>query len=215
LAAVRPQDPTSDGRRRVYASRARQWLLAGGLLAVYLATISFCWQADPDTGQKPLPGDYLPIVIPGSIALLYLVWRALKARVETSDRGVDLVKVVGHDYFPWSDVRAFEVLPSPSRRGYTVRLRQQNETLVIVRNELNFRPLRDLEERRRLARVRAEAFRDELEADRRSRLAAVQASPASASTSPSASASASASVAGPGGDPGPPASSGSAGPASS
>ena len=48
--------------------------------------------------------------------------------------------------------------------------RKKNETLVIVRNEINVRPLRDLEERRRLAHGRALAFREELEADRRSRV---------------------------------------------
>jgi hypothetical protein len=170
LTAVSQSDPTTDGRRRVYASRTRQLLLAGGLLGVYFATISFCWQIDPDTGLKPSPSDYLPIVIPGSIALLYLVWRAMKARIETTDRGIDLIRVVGHEYFDWADVRGFEVLPSPSRRGYTVRLRQQNETLVIVRNELNLRPMRDLAERQRQAHERAVAFRQELDADRRSRL---------------------------------------------
>jgi hypothetical protein len=167
---VSQSDPITDGHRQVYSSRTRQWLLAGGLLAVYLATVSFCWQVDPDTGMKPLPSDYLPIVIPGSIAILYLVWRAMKARIETTDRGIDLIRVVGHEYFPWSAIRDFEVLPSPSRRGYTVRLRQHNETLVIVRNEINLRPLRDLPERQRLAHVRALAFREVLEADRLSRL---------------------------------------------
>jgi hypothetical protein len=170
LAGVSGDHPTTDGHRRVYSSRVRQLLLAGGLLGVYLATLSFCFQVDPDTGLKPLPSDYLPIVIPGSIALLYLVWRAMKARVETTDRGIDLIRVVGHESFPWSDIRSVEVLPSPSRRGYTVRVRQQNETLVTVRNELNFRPIRNLDERRRLAHTRAVAFRDVLEADRLSRL---------------------------------------------
>jgi hypothetical protein len=159
------------GQLRVYAARSRQLLLAGGLLAVYLATLSLCWQPDPDTGLKPAPGDYLPIVIPGSIAVLYLVWRAMKARIETTDKGINLFRVVGHEWFPWSDVRGFEVLPSPSRRGATVRLRQQNETLVTVRSEISLRPLRGREERRRRAQERAVAFRDVLEADRRARVA--------------------------------------------
>jgi len=167
---VSTSDPGGDASRQVYASRARQWLLSGGLLAVYLATVSFCWQVDPDTGQKPSAGDYLPIVIPGTIALLYLVWRARRARIETTDRGIDLIRVVGHEFFPWSDIRGFEVLPSPSRRGYTVRLRQHNETLVIVRSEVNLRPLRDLPERQRLAHERAIAFCDQLEADRLARV---------------------------------------------
>jgi hypothetical protein len=159
-----------DGSERTYANRRRQLWLAFGLIAVYLSTLSLCFEPDPDTGQKPLPGDYLWVVIPGSIALLYLVWRAMKARVETNARGIDLIRVVGHEFFPWTDIRDFEVLPTPSRRGYSVRLRQQNETLITVRNELNFRPMRDLEERRRLAHVRAMAFWEELETDRLSRM---------------------------------------------
>lgn len=173
-----------DGRLRVYAARSRQLLLAGGLLAVYLATMSLCWQPDPDTGLKPAPGDYLPIVIPGSIVMLYLVWRALKARIETTDDGIDLFRVVGHERFAWSDVRGFEVLPSPSRRGATVRLRQQNETLVTVRSEISLRPFRDRAERRRRAHDRAVALRDVLEADRRGRVAATPTTPAAGPPAP-------------------------------
>ncbi|MGH9126579.1 MAG: hypothetical protein ACRDZ8_17895 [Acidimicrobiales bacterium] len=165
-------DPAApDGHRRVYAARTKQLLLAGSILAIYLCTISLIWEPDPDTGIRPTPGDYLPIVIPGTILVLWLIWRALKARVETSDGGVRLVRVVGKEWFPWSDVRGFELLPSPSKRGATVRLRQQNETLVIVRSEVNLRPPRDRDERRRRATERAVAFRDVLEADRVERMA--------------------------------------------
>jgi len=159
-----------DGERRIYTKRSRQLWLSLGLLAVYLSTLSLCFQPDPDTGQKPLPGDYLWVVVPGSIALLYLVWRAMKARIETSARGIDLIRVVGHEFFPWSAIRDFEVLPTPSRRGYAVRLRQHNETLIPVRNEVFLRPIRDLDERKRLAHEQATAFCAELEADRTSRM---------------------------------------------
>lgn len=159
-------DPTL----RVYAKRARQWLLAFGLLAVYLATLSLVFEPDPDTGQKPLPGDYLWVVIPGSIVLIYLLWRAMKARIETNQRGVDVIRTVGHEYFPWKDIRDFELGPTPTRQGYAVRMRQKNETLVTVRNEINVRPLRDRDEARRLAKIRAEAFLAELEADRLARI---------------------------------------------
>src|SRR5579884_2786701 len=169
LTAMEPV--ASDDHRRVYAARAKQLLLAGSILAIYLATISLIWEPDPDTGIRPAPGDYLPIVIPGTILVLWLLWRALKARIETSDRGIRLIRVVGREWFPWSDVRGFEVLPSPSKRGATVRLRQQNETLVILRSEVNLRPPRDRDERRRRATERAEAFCSVLEADRVERMA--------------------------------------------
>jgi hypothetical protein len=172
-----------EGERRIYSSRKRQLWLSLGLLAVYAATLSLCFEPDPDTGQKPLPGDYLWVVIPGSIALLYLVWRAMKARVETNARGIDLIRVVGHEFFPWSAIRDFEVLPTPSRRGYSVRLRQRNETLIPVRNEIFLRPIRDLDERKRLAHERAAALCTELEADRRSRLGTKPPDPSERSSS--------------------------------
>jgi hypothetical protein len=165
-------ETVSKGELRVYASRRRQWLLAGGLLGVFLATLSLVLEPDPSTGQKPLPGDYLWVVIPGLLVLAVLVWRAFKARVETDTGGVGLYRVVGHDYFPWSDIRGFEVLPTPSRQGFSVRIRRQNETLVTVRNEILIRPVRRRDEARLRARGRAQAFREVLDSDRRSRLSA-------------------------------------------
>ncbi len=162
---------STDGSRRVYGKRSRQWLVAGSLLAVFGATLSLVFEPDPSTGVKPLPGDYLWVVIPGTIVLAVLVWRAFQARVETDTGGVHLFRTVGHEFFPWSDVRGFEVLPTPSRQGASVRIRCQNETLVTVRNEINVRPLRDRDEARRRARLRAAAFGDELAADRRTRTA--------------------------------------------
>jgi hypothetical protein len=180
LAAVNSQDSTTGtalttgttgAGLRIYANRSRQWLVAGSLLAVFGATLSLVFEPDPSTGVKPLPGDYLWVVIPGSIVLMVLVWRAFKARVETDGGGVHLWRTVGHEFFPWSDVRGFEVLPTPSRQGSSVRIRRQNETLVTVRSEINVRPLRDRDQARQRARQRAVAFRDQLAADRKMRIA--------------------------------------------
>lgn len=169
MSAVEGQ-PTVDGHPRVFVSRRRQLLLAGGLLAVFLATVGLVLEPDPETGIKPMPGDYLWVVIPGVIVLLILLRRAMKARVVTDDGGIDVFRVAGHEYVPWSDVRGFEVHPTPGRQGSAVRIRRHSEALETVRNEINIRPLRDRAEARRLARVRAVAFREELEADRLSRL---------------------------------------------
>lgn len=169
MTGVPPTDSPGAGPLRVYRARSHQLLLATGLVGVYLATLSLVFEPDPSTGIKPLPGDYLWVVIPGTILLAWMVWRALKARVETDPGGVDLIRTVGHEFIPWSDVRGIEVLPTPSRQGASVRIRRQNETLVTVRNEISIRPLRDRDEARRTARERAAAFRDQLDADRRSR----------------------------------------------
>jgi hypothetical protein len=155
--------------KQVYATRRRQLLIVASLVGIYVATVSLVFEPDPSTGIKPLPGDYLWVVIPGTIVLAVLIWRAMKARIETSDTGVDLVRVAGHESIPWSDIRGFEVHPTPGRQGFAVRIRRPDETLVTVRSEINVRPLRDRDEARGLARVKAEMLRSQLEGDRRSR----------------------------------------------
>jgi hypothetical protein len=171
LATVTPADRPAESQVRAYSNRSHQRLLAAGLLAVFLSTLSMVFEPDPSTGIKPLPGDYLWVVIPGSILLVVLVWRAFKARLQTDPTGVDLIRTVGHEYFPWKEIRGFEVLPTPSRQGSSVRIRLHNETLVTVRSEISVWPLRDRDQARATARQRALAFRDQLAEDRRSRLA--------------------------------------------
>ena len=163
------------GDVHIYANRRRQWLYVLGIVAVYLSTVGMVFEKDPSTGIKPLPGDYLWVVIPGTIMVAVLVWRARKARIETDDRGVRVVRTVGQEFIPWSDIRGFEVHPTPSQQGSAVLVRRHDETLFTVRSEVNIRPvlpLRDRQEAKLRARGRAQAFRDALEADRRSRLAA-------------------------------------------
>jgi hypothetical protein len=184
--SVTERQPVVDGHQRVYVSRRRQLLLSAGLLGIFLATLSLVLEPDPETGIKPLPGDYLWVVIPGTIVLLVLLWRAAKARIETDGGGIDLFRVAGHEYVPWSDIRGFEVHPTPSRQGAAVRIRRRSEALVTVRSEINVWPLRNRTEARRLARVRAEALREELEADRLSRLASGARPSSSASAAGSA-----------------------------
>ncbi|MDQ6615921.1 MAG: PH domain-containing protein [Actinomycetota bacterium] len=176
-----PADSVSGSDRRVYARRPRQLLIAGSLLGIFLATLSMVLEPDPSTGIKPLPGDYLWVVIPGAIMLAVLVRRAFRARIQTDAGGVELVRVAGHERLPWSDIRGFEVHPTPSRQGFAVRARRHNEALVTLRNEINVRPLRDRDEARRRARERAATFKIQLDADRTSRLPSGRG--ASASTS--------------------------------
>ena len=112
--------PTVDGDRRTYARRRRQWLLATSLVALFLAGSSLIFEQDPETGLKPLPSDYLWVVIPGAILFVVLAWRSLKARVVTDSRKLDIVRVVGHEEVPWRTLRRFEVHPTPGRQGSAV-----------------------------------------------------------------------------------------------
>jgi len=162
-----------DGRR-VYASRRRQLLLSAGMVAIFGTTLSLVFEKDPSTGLKPLPGDYLWVVIPGTILVAALVWRAMKARLVTDRGGVDVVRVVGHEYLPWTRVRQFEVHPTPGRQGAAVVARLEDELLVKVSSQINVRPLRNRAEARRLARAKAETLRNALESDRQERMAAAR-----------------------------------------
>jgi hypothetical protein len=164
------QERSADDRR-VYATRRRRLLIAGSLIAIYGSTVGLIFEKDPSTGIKPLPGDYLWIVIPGTITLAVLIWRAMKVRIETDATGIDLYHVAGHEALPWSEIRSLEVHPTPGRQGFAVRARRPNETLVTLRTEISALPVRDRDEARRRARVTADRLRDELEADRRTRLA--------------------------------------------
>jgi len=156
----------------VYASRRRQMLLAGSLVALFLFSLTLLAEPDPDTGLKPVPGDYLWVVIPAALLIAVLAWRARKAKVVTDDRGVEIVRVVGHEWIPWPPMRRFEVHPTPGKQGFAVLARLDNEVLVKVWTEITIRPLRDREAARQMARAKAEALAVALEADRRARQAA-------------------------------------------
>lgn len=169
-------EPAIDGDRRVYSSRRRQLQLAFGMLGFFLVTASLVFTPDPENGKLLTPSDYLPVVIPGAILVVWLIWRAMKAHVATDAGGIDLVRTVGHEYIPWSNVRSLEVHPTPGRWGFAVMVRRKDEVLLAVRNEINVRPLRDRAEARRTARVKADLFHDQLQADWESRMAGVAAS---------------------------------------
>jgi hypothetical protein len=184
--------PVVDGDRRIYLSRKRRWLIATSLIALLLAGSSLIFEKDPDTGLLPVPSDYLWVVIPGAILIAVLAWRALKVRVVTDRRGLEIVRVVGRERVPWSRLRRFEVHPTPGKQGSVVVARTDQEILVKVSAEVMVRPLRDRDEARRLARLRTDELARNLEEDRLVRQAVLaSASAARASSAQSGSAPAS------------------------
>ena len=164
-----------DGDRRIYLSRKRRWLIATSLIALLLAGSSLIFEKDPDTGLLPVPSDYLWVVIPGAILILVLAWRALKVKVVTDRRGVEIVRVVGRERVPWSRLRRFEVHPTPGKQGSVVLARTSDEVLVKISSEVMIRPMRDRDEARRLARLRTDELAGNLEQDRLMRQAALAA----------------------------------------
>jgi hypothetical protein len=165
--------PIVDGDRRSYATLARRLLLAGSLVLIYLVSLSVILEPDPDTGLRPVPNDYIWVVVPAGFLIAALVWRSLKARLVTDKRGLDVIRVVGHETVPWRDLRGFEVHPTPGRQGYTVVARLHNERLVKVWTEIVVRPVRDRPAAKAVARDRAVAIADLLGTDRAERAAAI------------------------------------------
>jgi hypothetical protein len=169
--------PTVDGDRRTYASRRRQLLLAGSIAGLYLASLTLLFEPDPDTGLKPLPSDYIWVVVPIGILIVALAWRALRAKLVTDASGLDVIRVVGHEVVPWRTLRRFEVHPTPGKQGYAVVARLYDERLVKVWTEIVIRPVRDRPAAKARARVRATALTDQLETDRLERAAATTQAP--------------------------------------
>lgn len=158
--------PIIDRDRRVYVSRSRQLLLSGSLIALYVVSLSLLFEPDPETGLKPLPSDYLWIIVPAGFLIVFLAWKALRTQIVTDPARVDLVRVVGHEAIGWRQLRRFEVHRTPGKQGYAVVVRMRDERVVKVWTEIAVRPVRDRPAAKALARERADALCRVLEADR-------------------------------------------------
>ena len=83
-------------------------------------------------------------------------------RVETTASAVIVHHVLSRETIPWADIAAFEIHPTPTRRGSNVFARTTLGRLIRVRTFVPARPSTD-------HRAAAEAFRDWIETDRRQR----------------------------------------------
>jgi hypothetical protein len=156
-----------NGDRIVYANLKRRVLLVASLLAALAISFSVILEPDPATGLRPLPGDYVWVVVPGVVMIAALAWRAWRVRVVTDQTGIDIVRVVGHELVPWTMVRSFEVHRTPARWGWAVVARRKDELVVRVTTEL---PVSRKPEANERAHERAAATAAKLEEDRRRRL---------------------------------------------
>jgi hypothetical protein len=145
---------------RVYADRRQQRQLAGSLIVAYLVSMSVVVERDPTSGLVPKPSDYLWVVIPGTVLVAVFVARAWRVRLETTPSQLVIHRVAGRETLPWADISRFEVVPTPSRRGFSVAVRMRDERLLRIRS---FVPLRRSGRPRQAAAARSLA--DALEAD--------------------------------------------------
>jgi hypothetical protein len=157
---------------RVYQSRNRRLLISASLIALLIGGSSLILEKDPETGMRPTPNDYLWVVVPAAALLLVLAWRALKVKVSTDSRGIEIVRVANRERVPWRRLRRFEVHPTPGKQGWVVVARTDDEVLVKVWTEIVVRPVFDREAARQLAWTRAHALASALEQDRLRRQAA-------------------------------------------
>ena len=148
--------------QRIYRSRQRQLLVAGSILAAYLATFSVILQPDPVSDTKIAAGHYLWQVIPFAVLTLVLGWRAMNVRLVSTADGLQVHRVASREFLPWATVRGFEVHESPTGRIVSVVARRTNRRTVRLANYLVGN------------RAAAEALRSDLEADLTARHARVR-----------------------------------------
>jgi hypothetical protein len=128
-----------------------------GLVVALGVSFQQITQPDYNTHRKAPPGEWLWVVIPGLGFAALLAWRMLRTRVETSEEGLRVVRVLGGDEVPWSEVQGFEVRPTPNRGGFRISARHTN---------LRITPLGTIPGRSEKRRAQAEAFAAELDTER-------------------------------------------------
>jgi hypothetical protein len=148
---------------RHYRNRRHQWLVVAALLGITIVSLGVILEPDPETGLRPLPSDYLWVVVPALVMIGVLIARALRTEVVADAGGLLVVRTVGRDTVPWSAIRRFEVHASPSRWGFEVVARLVDERCLRIRAE---HPGRRRADARAAARDRADALAAQLEEDR-------------------------------------------------
>jgi hypothetical protein len=148
---------------RVYADRRHQLTMAGSLVAAYFISVSVVLERDPTTGLVPTPDDYLWVVIPGTLLVIAFVVRAWRVRMETTPSQLVVHRVAGREVVPWAELSRFEVVPTPSRRGYSVAARLGDDRLLRIRNFIPIRKSRRAESEQAARELAGTLERDRVE----------------------------------------------------
>src|SRR5437588_12858664 len=94
---------THDEQPAVYRSRRRQWLIAAGMLGLFVLLWSQTQQPDYETHVKPAFSRYIWELAPFLLLTVVMAVRAFRVRVVTTDEGVHLYRVLTHRFFPWTE----------------------------------------------------------------------------------------------------------------
>jgi hypothetical protein len=129
---MRTKTPMPTERAVVYRSRRRQWLIAAGMVALFLLLWSQTQQPDYETHIRPAFSRYIWELAPFVLLTVVMAVRAFRVRTVTGDDGVHLARVLTNEFHPWSEITGIEVHPTPSGKLVAVKLRLRDRRTVKV-----------------------------------------------------------------------------------
>ena len=132
MTSVRTPLPDATAGAVVYRSRRRQWLIAAGMIGLFILLWSQTQQPDYETHVKPTFSKYVWELAPFLVLTIVMAVRAFRVRVVTTAEGVHLYRVLGHRFVPWWELVGIEIHPTPSGRLTTVKLRLDTKLTVKV-----------------------------------------------------------------------------------
>ena len=151
------EDAPADRSVRVHkVPRLRPWIIAG-ILGAFAVSFQQITQPDYNTNRRASPDEWLWFVIPAVAMMGYGGWRVWRSRIETSPRGLRVVRAVDSDEVPWDRLARVELRPTPNRSGTLISARLVDQRLVRLGTVPGRKPRH---------RARAEAFVAALDADR-------------------------------------------------
>ena len=155
-AEVDQGTPTDRSVRVHKVPRLRPWIIAG-ILGAFAISFQQITQPDYNTNRRATPDEWLWFVIPAVAMMGYGGWRVWRSRIETSPRGLRVVRAVDSDEVPWDRLARVELRPTPNRAGTLISARLVDQRLVRLGTVPGRKPKH---------RARAEAFVAALDADR-------------------------------------------------
>ena len=136
--------------------RLRPWIIAG-IVGAFAISFQQITQPDYNTNRRATPDEWLWFVIPAVAMMGYGGWRVWRSRIETSPRGLRVVRAVDSDEVPWDRLARVELRPTPNGAGTLISARLVDQRLVRLGTVPGRKPRH---------RARAEAFVAALDADR-------------------------------------------------
>ncbi len=146
-----------DGVRTHRVPTLRWWIIAG-IVGAFAVSFQQITQPDYNTNRRATPDEWLWVVVPAVAMLGYGAWRVWRSRIETSPRGLRVIRAVDRDEVPWDRLARIELRPTPNRAGTLISARLVDQRVVRLGTVPGRRPKH---------RARAEAFVAALEVDRR------------------------------------------------